>query len=178
MEVYTVDNGAIQIKAAPEFFPSIFSMNHNGEEWLDHSFPTAKAKSWWNPWGGGSAHYMTGINNNSYVKEIIKAEFVTQRDHLQNEWRGIKLETKIEDHKVYKGLRWNQYYLMLPGIPVVCSVVEILQDTDKFLPQSIWEYSGFLKITDGERKGWAREVSRDTVLLSKGESVCIRPVIG
>ncbi|MBM7614038.1 GNAT family N-acetyltransferase [Alkaliphilus hydrothermalis] len=156
VEVYSVDNGTVRVKAAPNYFPSIFSMNYNGEEWLDHSFPMTKPKSWWNPWGGGSGHYFMGISNNSYLKENSKAEFITMKDQHQNEWRGIKLHTKVEENKEYKGLKWNQYFLMIPGVPVVCSVVEILQETGSYLPQLNWEYAGFMKLTDGEKTGWVK----------------------
>ncbi|WP_051569215.1 hypothetical protein [Alkaliphilus transvaalensis] len=160
--IYYVDNDSIQIKASPEFFPTLHSMVYKGQEWLDSSFPTARAKSWWNPWGGGIGYSMKELNNNSLNKTNRKCSFASIKDNYGNEWRGIKLEVMLEDHPKYKGLGWNQYYLLLPGVPMVCSVVEVIQQTGKFLHNSenTWFSDAFLKLSERYEAGWMKTLDK------------------
>lgn len=173
---FCVDNGEIQIKAAPDFYPSLCSLVFKGNEWLDSSFPKPKAKSWWNPWGGGIGTLMKGISNNSLLKEKRHAEFTSLTDHCQNEWKGIKLVTALEEHDQYKGLQWNQYFLLLPGLPVVCSTTEIVQQTGKFLNLAEWYSDTFLQLDGNNQGAWMKTCNRHGEQLvypiGKGEIEC------
>ncbi|GLB57894.1 hypothetical protein [Cytobacillus sp. NCCP-133] len=35
--VYMLDNGIIRLKAAPDFYPGLFSLSYQNREWLDTS---------------------------------------------------------------------------------------------------------------------------------------------
>lgn len=157
---FSVDNGAVQIKSAPDFYPSLSSLTYKGNEWLDSSFPKPKAKSWWNPWGGGLSTFMKGVSSNSLLKENCHAEFTSLTDHCQNEWKGIKLELSLEMHEEYRGLRWNQYFLLLPGLPVVCSTTEIVQQTGNFLNLAEWHSNAFLQLDGNSQGAWIKTFNR------------------
>ncbi|WP_026907179.1 GNAT family N-acetyltransferase [Paucisalibacillus globulus] len=153
---WTMDNGIIQIKAAPEFFPAIYSLTYEGQEWLDTSFPTIQPKLWWNPWSGGLWSGLSSIRPYSLAKEKSTAEFAKMIDNKENEWQGIKLTTVIEENEKYKGLKINQYYLLLPGCPVLCQVSEINQETGTYFNEMNWQTAGFFKPSKRLEDNWAR----------------------
>jgi ribosomal protein S18 acetylase RimI-like enzyme len=173
---FCVDNGSVQIKAAPDFYPSLSSLIYKGNEWLDSSFPKPQAKSWWNPWGGGIGYSMKGISNNSLLKEKSHAEFTSLIDNYHNEWKGIKLETSLREHEQYKGLQWNQYFVLLPGLPIVCATTEIVQETGKFLSLAEWYSDAFLQLRGNKQKSWIKTFNRhgEQVVypIGKGEVEC------
>jgi GNAT superfamily N-acetyltransferase len=147
---YIVSNGIIEIKAAPDFFSSLYSMKYNGKEWLDNAFPQAKPKSWWNPWGGGSRSYLKGLTSNSIMKETSNSQFATLKDRLGNKWKGIELEIQLNKHDKYKGLSWKQYFLVLPGIPILCQTTLINQETGSYFNKATWQSETFLDICSME----------------------------
>lgn len=153
LETLTADNGTISIKASAEFFPVLFSIEANGHEWLDHSFPKTTAKSWWNPWSGGIGSRFSGLNENSLSKEEHSARFETLEDQHGNEWSGIAIETSVSSHGEFKGLEYTQYFLMLPGVPVVCVVTKISQSTGKFLKNHQWLTGCYIKAD------WSKTIS-------------------
>ena len=136
--VYQVDNGLVSIKSAPDFFPALYSLSYKGQEWLDTSFPALKPKSWWNPWPGGIRNALMNISGNSLLKEQRSAEFVTITDNKGNQWMGIKVRVQILHHESFKGLAYNQYFLLQPGAPVMCHTTEILQDTNQYFRNEGW----------------------------------------
>ncbi|AZU60734.1 GNAT family N-acetyltransferase [Neobacillus mesonae] len=136
--VYHVDNGLNTIKAAPDFFPGLYSLSNNGQEWLDTSFPALKPKSWWNPWPGGIRNALLNISGNSLLKEERSAEFASLTDNKGNGWTGIKVQVQITQHETFKGLTFNQYFLLLPGAPVMCHTTEILQGTNQYFKNEGW----------------------------------------
>jgi ribosomal protein S18 acetylase RimI-like enzyme len=143
-ETVEVSNGSISIKAAPDFYPGIYSLNVNGKEWLDHSFPNLTAKSWWNPWAGGIKTAPTGTNTFSLKKEKHTAFSVEKFDQRGNKWSGIAIHTDIHEHPQWKGVRYVQYYLMLPGIPVLASYLEVKDSAGKNLIEETWSTDFFV----------------------------------
>ncbi|HET7627247.1 MAG TPA: GNAT family N-acetyltransferase [Bacillales bacterium] len=137
---YEASNGILTIKAAPEFFPVMYALEYEGHNWLHHSFPQAVPKSWWNPWPGGMLNRHEDMNLNSIDKEKHHAAFSTLRDHKGNEWSGIAVTTEVTNHEKLKGLSYTQYYLMIPGVPVVCHTTEIHQQTNRYLKANNWIY--------------------------------------
>jgi ribosomal protein S18 acetylase RimI-like enzyme len=137
-------NGTISIKAAPDFYPGIYSLKVNGKEWLDHSFPNLTAKSWWNPWAGGMKTAPTGLNTFSLKKETHSACIVDQYDRQGNKWSGIAIHTDIHEHSHWKGVQYIQYYLMLPGIPVLASYLEVKNSAGKNLNEESWSTDFFV----------------------------------
>jgi GNAT superfamily N-acetyltransferase len=145
LDTWKIDNGIIQFKAAPDFFPTAHSLNYQGHEWLDSPFPTRGPKLWWNPWPGGITGGIAAIRPHSLSKEKTSAEFSSLIDSKGNQWKGIKLSTSIEKNEDYKGLVFHQYYLTLPGTPVLCHVSEVQQETGKLFNHKEWLTAGFFK---------------------------------
>ncbi|MCM3665187.1 GNAT family N-acetyltransferase [Mesobacillus subterraneus] len=141
---FIVDNGIIRLKADPDFYPGVYSMNVNGQEWFDHSYPELTAKSWWNPWAGGMKTAPYGINTFSMLKESSTASVVELSDREGNKWTGLAINTEFKEHKQWKGVRYVQYYVMLPGIPVVASFAEVKDNGRKNLAHELWITDLFL----------------------------------
>lgn len=135
---FNIDNGVITLKADPVFYPGIYSMEVNGHEWLDNSYPELTAKSWWNPWAGGMKTVPNGINTFSLLKESSRAEVVEVTDSEGNKWTGLAITTEFKEHKQWKDVQYVQYYLMLPGIPVVASFAEVKDAGGKNLADEVW----------------------------------------
>jgi ribosomal protein S18 acetylase RimI-like enzyme len=135
---FTVDNGVIKMKADPDFYPGVFSLQVNGQEWLAHSYPEPTAKSWWNPWAGGMKTAPYGINTFSLLKENSTASVVERKDNEGNKWMGLAITTEFKEHKDWKGVQYIQYYLLLPGVPVVASFAEVVNDGGKIISSEVW----------------------------------------
>ncbi|KQL20172.1 GNAT family N-acetyltransferase [Cytobacillus solani] len=130
---YILDNGIIRIKAAPEFYPGLYSLVYNENEWFDTSFPEKVAKGWWNPWAGGMKTSPAQLNTFSLMKECTTAEFMDIEDKHGNQWRSIALHTKIVNHPIWKGLHYTQYFALLPGVPVLAYFVKVVDSGGKSL---------------------------------------------
>ncbi len=147
------DNGILKIKACAEFAPSLFSMEYQGKEWLDTNFPKAEPKSWYNPWWGGIYFKPSGIKSLALAEEEHQVKTAQIEDNQGNLWQGIEIITKIEkfDAKI-KGLEYSQYYLMLPGVPLVLQLIKVKQNTGSSLNIAFDNYcftKPSEKITDG-----------------------------
>jgi ribosomal protein S18 acetylase RimI-like enzyme len=148
---FIINNGVITLKADAEFYPGLFSLEVNGQEWLDNSYPELTAKSWWNPWAGGMKTAPNGINTFSLLKETSQAEVVEIADSEGNKWTGLGITTEFKEHKQWKGVRYTQYYLLLPGVPVVASFTEVKDAAGKNLADEVWITDLFVggnKLTD------------------------------
>ncbi|WLR54397.1 hypothetical protein LC048_18440 [Mesobacillus subterraneus] len=135
---FIVDNGVITLKSDPGFYPGIYSMKVNGREWLANSYPELTAKSWWNPWAGGMKTVPNGINTFSLLKENSDAEVVELTDSEGNKWTGLAITTEFKEHKQWKDVQYTQYYLTLPGVPVVASFAEVKDPGGKNLADENW----------------------------------------
>ncbi|WP_059105800.1 GNAT family N-acetyltransferase [Shouchella shacheensis] len=118
LEVHEVSNGILTFKAANEFSPAIYSLKTREREWLDHAFPKAGPKSWWNPWGGGIMTIPGGLNLLSVQKQKRRTEFVTMNDQWQQTWTGLKLTIKLE-HSDWEGAVLEQFFVTLPKSSVL-----------------------------------------------------------
>ncbi|MBS4172834.1 GNAT family N-acetyltransferase [Bacillus sp. FJAT-49736] len=155
---YELVNGDLSFKMANSFFPTLYSLTYKGEEWLDSAYPEPEPKAWWNPWAGGIRTYLSGISLFSFLKETSQARFVKRIDQKQNEWQGLVMETKIENHEKWKGLRIQQYFLTLPGVPMVVHFTE-LEHADR----NINEYL----VTE---KWWKHRNLRETIIQVQNKS--------
>ncbi|MED4584893.1 GNAT family N-acetyltransferase [Brevibacillus choshinensis] len=155
-QVYIADNGLLRIKAAPDFYPALYSLASNGQEWLDSSFPERKPKSWWNPWTGGIGNHVAELSAFSLVKEERAASFVELVDNRQNVWQGIKLSYDVKKQEKYRGLTCHQYYLLLPGVPILCHAVEIVQNTGTYFADKSWSTDIFLHTGDADEEVWLK----------------------
>ena len=152
--VYKANNGVIQIKSAPDFAHAIYSLQYNGREWLDNSFPKAGPKSWWNPWFGGSSSRPNKLRNSSMLEEETRAKFVSLTDNYDNNWQGIKVMTEINKNDLFRGLVQEQYYMMLSGLPIVCITTEIKQNTGRFFNYESFNQEFNLKPDNKLKESW------------------------
>lgn len=148
LEVLSADNGTLRIQASAAFAPSLFSITYQGREWLDSSFPQVGPKSWWNPWLGGIANTLSGISFLSLMEEPRTVSFTELIDNKGNQWSGIQMSIHITHHEKYKGLILHQYFMLLPGVPVVCHVIMFDQLTGAHLPPLRVITSSFYKASN------------------------------
>lgn len=121
---FTVDNGILSFKHSKDFSPSLHALSYRGNEWLDSDYPQVSARSWWNPWMGGIIGYPQCVAFNSILKESYTSEPVEIKDSLGNSWSGMKITVNLKENQEYKGMVYSQYYLMLPGVPVLACFTE------------------------------------------------------
>lgn len=145
MEVYTVDNGEICLKAAPDYMAGIYSLCHNGEEYLDNMFPTPGIKAWWNFWTGGMCFKPLDVTYASMRKQKFTAVETELADNMGNNWKGIKTTATYIDHEKVKGLVVEEYYLLLPGVPVLCTFAKVHQQTGRFIGENKFEHITYMK---------------------------------
>ncbi|AYA74853.1 GNAT family N-acetyltransferase [Bacillus sp. Y1] len=139
-----VENGCLSIKANADFYPGLYSLKVNGLEWLATQYPERTAKSWWNPWAGGMKWSPEGINTFSLLKEKTTISSTNICDRKGNTWRGIAIHTKFEEHSQWKNIEYIQHYLMLPGIPVLATFLQVMHDGGKWLDGEKWLTDLFL----------------------------------
>ncbi|MGE8204249.1 GNAT family N-acetyltransferase [Heyndrickxia sp. NPDC080065] len=123
--IYEIVNGDLTYRAAASFFPTMFSLTYKGKEWLDTTYPNPEPKAWWNPWAGGIRSYVSGISLFSFLKETSITHFVKRQDQYNNDWEGIAIETNITSHEKWKGLKTVQYFLTIPGVPIIVHFTEL-----------------------------------------------------
>jgi ribosomal protein S18 acetylase RimI-like enzyme len=137
-EVMIAQNGKLSISAAASFFPALYSLKAFGKEWLDSSFPKLQPKSWWNPWSGGIRSSFQGINHKSFVKERTTVSEGSLFDQFGLEWKGLKISTVFNENESFKGLGIEQYYVMLPGVPVLAYATKFIQTTGSYIHYKKW----------------------------------------
>lgn len=152
-EVHVVNNGIMTIKASADFSNNLYSLQYNNSEYLETSFPTPGPRAWFNPWFGGMGSYIDGLDKKNLKRETIKAEVVTKRDNFNNLWKGIKTSLIIEEDMKLKGITLNQYYLMLPNVPVLVHLVEVEQNTGIFMSNISLYNQNFFKLNKN-RQGY------------------------
>lgn len=172
-DTWVLENGVLEIKASPDYFPVLHSLKLNGHEWLDSYYPELKPRVWWNPWTGGIYSGLSAMKPYSLTKEKSVAKFTSLTDNKGNQWRGIKLSTSIQQNEEYKGLDYHQYFLLLPGTPVLCHVSEVVQNTGKFFDNTTWQTGGFFKTAQNIEDNWAQFQDQEgrwtKVVAGKGE---------
>lgn len=144
-EIYSIDNGIINFRAAPHYYPGLFSLKAQQTEWLDQAFPNLIPKSWWNPWAGGIKAGPPDLSFHSLLKEKTEAEFVQMKDNFDNVWSGIRLDTDIIHHSKWKGLSYSQFYVTLPNIPILAIFVQIRNTAGKLMTEEEWHQNLFFK---------------------------------
>jgi hypothetical protein len=160
-DVLFIDNGVMCAKAAPSFSYSLISLACRGSEWLDTSFPNAGPRSWWNPWVGGIGTKPWEMTNITVMNEERKGDFTHLTDCLGNGWEGIRLAVKVTENEKFKGLKYNQYFLLLPGVPVMCHTVEIIQETGSYFNFTGFGTECFLKPGGDIRNCWFTSRNRN-----------------
>ncbi len=165
-EVLTASNGIIKLAAADKYAPCLFSMQAAGYEWLDSSFPTPSAKSWWKPWAGGAQYILKNRSLTTLLEEKNEMREAELTDTKGNIWRGICMRTDFKKHEDFKGLSFEQYYLLMPGVPVVAVVTKIINSTDVTYPYYFLKANTY--INNGEKDACYAHVTSD-----KGEALSL-----
>ncbi|SFE23303.1 Ribosomal protein S18 acetylase RimI [Paenibacillus algorifonticola] len=169
-EVLMADNGVMQIQASSGFAPALFSLKHRGVEWLDSSFPHPGPKSWWNPWIGGIAAEVSGMSGTSFMEEPREAAFAAITDNLGNDWSGIRMSVTISNHAKFRGLVLHQYFLMLPGVPVLATVIRVEQNTGAPLHPLTLANSTFYRASSDmkESRGYVKNNNGENIIYKAG----------
>ncbi|NLC68075.1 MAG: hypothetical protein GX754_04665 [Clostridiaceae bacterium] len=97
---------------------------------------------------------MSGISTASLLEEERYAEFVELEDVLGNLWKGIRNVVSIEKNELYKGMKLGFYFIMLPGIPVLCHVTGIVQGTGHYLDRVWLANQYFLTPSEDLKQSW------------------------
>lgn len=153
-ETLRADNGRIQIAVSAGHYAGLRSLAADGRQWLATGFPEYGPKSWWNPWPGGMYDELDGMRALSVLKEERSASFVDISDDRGNVWSGIRARLTVKRHETFKGLTWDGYYLLLPGVPVLAYITEIRQETGTYLDGKRLTTEMFLQ--QGEAADWMR----------------------
>ncbi|WP_339320096.1 GNAT family N-acetyltransferase [Paenibacillus sp. FSL R10-2734] len=168
--IYTVSNGILSIAAAPEFGSFVHSLKHQGEEWLDSSYPVAVPRSWWNPWHGGLGVGIPGMGGFSRLLEPRTADFVERADVYGNVWKGLRITTSIEKQEANRGITINQHYLMLPGVPVLCVMHSVTNESGLTLPHYSLSEDSYFKPSAQLSEGWMEFPEEGKFLLGTVEA--------
>ena len=144
-EILRVDNGIISLETSSDFAPTLHSLKFQKREWLDSSFPKPCSKSWWKPWIGGIYSIPERMNLKSILAEDNSAKLVKKNDVLGNEWEGFCITTEIVKNAKLKGLKIEQFFLLLPKSPIMLHTVKIYQNTGEFMVQEPIETNDFIK---------------------------------
>lgn len=168
----TVNNGVIEYRSSDTFAPSIFSLKYMGDEWLDSNYPEVGPKSWWNPWFGGLVAFPGNFSMKTILEENWDQSFTNIEDNRGNKWSGIKITIKVEKHIEKRGFEYTQYYLTLPGVPVIMFFCEFKSIGEFSNPTFV--YNNFFKaknrITDYSVK-YKSNIGRDMLFYSGLEGV-------
>ncbi len=154
LPIYKVGNGCVELEVSPAFSHALSSLKVDGKEWLDSSFPTPGPRSWWGSWPGGIATKPWGLQHATMHATGRTAAFARLTDNRGNEWRGLSTTTCIADHPRYKGLILTQYFLLLPGIPVMAHVTRVGNRTGTFFNLEALGCECFLKPSRDIKGAW------------------------
>ena len=130
---HIVSNGAITFKVDPNYGPVCYSLTDaKGQEWLLSQYPEHKPFAWWNPFLGGLTARPTSMNTITVLKEKIDADFAKVNDNLGNTWHGICTTMYVSEDDKLKGAVYKNYFLTLPGLPVICTFFSLENGTGEY----------------------------------------------
>jgi len=134
--IWSVKNDKIAFKADPAYSDGIFSLlylDQNEEhEWLMHKYPKHVPYGIWNPFFGGIWPRLGEINERRILKEQKIAEFIEIKDNFNNSWIGLKMVVEVKEHEDEKGMLYENYFVTLPGLPLLCHFSKIHNHTGAF----------------------------------------------
>ncbi|MCL2627269.1 MAG: GNAT family N-acetyltransferase [Oscillospiraceae bacterium] len=131
--VLTVTSGKLSYSADAKFSDAVFSLKYGENEWFFSNYPSTEPCSWWNPFVGGLKAHLTSMGDSLVLREKITAAFATKTDTLGNLWTGIKTTVTVEQFDKFKGISYTQYFLTLPGVPVLCHFTSLTNNTGRYL---------------------------------------------
>lgn len=154
--IYSMNNGVMTIKSSPNFTSGIYSLIYKEQEYLHSAFPDSSMRSWFNPWFGGMQTIPRNwyVNSTALFNEKVITNFVKMLDTHGNQWQGIKTSLHITENEQYRGLKINEYYLMLPGVPVLCHTSEIVNNTGEYMKDMLLGHRNFFNIGNDMMKNF------------------------
>ena len=141
----TADNGCLSISVSDDFSHALHSLKVDGHEWLETSFPTPVPHAWWGSWPGGIATKPIGLRNETAHSVARTASAATFTDQFGNRWEGLSTTFTVDKHPRFKGLTLTNCWLMLPGVPVLVHLAEIVNRTGAVLQHEPLECECFLR---------------------------------
>lgn len=168
-ELLRLSNGIMTLDVSPAFGSAAHSLVYQGREWLHSSYPAPGPRSWWNPWLGGLGMDVDGMSPLSQHLEDRSADFVQLEDSCGNSWSGIRLRLQVEQHERNRGLTVDQYYLMLPGAPVLAKVNRVINRTGLGHPKLQIMDRSFFRPGAALDTGWTQKEDRITFKLGTSE---------
>jgi len=91
-----------------------------------------------NPFVGGLKTFTEKMSDSLVQREKIDASFATKTDKLGNTWTGIRVDITVENFDEYKGIMYSQYYLTLPGVPVLCHFTKVHNGTGRYMEAALY----------------------------------------
>ncbi|MCL2249660.1 MAG: GNAT family N-acetyltransferase [Oscillospiraceae bacterium] len=136
--VLTVTNGKLSFSASPKFMDTVHTMTYEGREWIFSGYPKHEPYSWYNPFIGGIKTTIKNLGNRLTLREKITAEFAAETDSFGNLWRGMRLDVEVKKHDKFSGISYSQYFLTLPGVPVLSHFVRVNNNTGRHLEITLY----------------------------------------
>jgi len=136
--IFTIENGKISFKVSPGYADTAYSLKYGDNEWFFSDYPSLEPYSWWNPFVGGLKTQLQRFGNSLVLREKITASFTTETDNFGNTWSGICSDVFVEKFDEYKGIRYTQYYLTLPGVPVLCHFARMHNGTGRYMEAELF----------------------------------------
>ncbi len=146
--ILEVSNGELSFKTSSKYADSIFSLQFDGYEWLDSNYPLPKERVWWGDFVGGIVQRSNGIQDITALKENRTAEFVKISDNFGNEWQGIKISLDLQKEPELKGLIYETYCLTLPGVKLIHTFTNVVNNSGKLVLRKGFHRFTTLKIDD------------------------------
>jgi len=119
-KVVVVDNGILTAKVAPGFLGSGMSLQRDGREFLNSSYPEASIRGWANPWHGGISPEYGRLWGNLH-KERFRYRVIERRGHQGFVWRGVRVHCVIQQERA-RGQSIALEYLLAPGADVLAII--------------------------------------------------------
>ena len=115
--VIVVDNGILTAKVAPSFLGSVISLQREGREYLNSSYPDAAPRGWMNPWHGGISPAYGRLWETLY-KERFRYRVIERKGRQGLVWRGVRVHCRIAQEQA-RGQSIAVEYLLAPGADVL-----------------------------------------------------------
>ena len=115
------------------------------------------------------------FNSKPVLKEKIKTDFIEISDSCGNIWHGINSRLLIKEYNEFKGLEINEYFLMLPKVPVLCHVIEVSQDMKIFMKDRAFITKTFFNLNNDLTKSYvvAENEEHDFIKYRGGMGECL-----
>jgi hypothetical protein len=107
----------------------------------------------------------------SYMEEPREAAFTELPDNKGNLWSGIQMSVTFEKNAKFRGLKLTQYFMLLPGVPVLASTIRIEQNTGAPLHPLHLETSSYYRAASElkDSRGYLKNSSGEELVYKAGK---------